>query len=100
MTHADSTERAALISGFRGIADYLESNPQVPAPAYSTVHAFPSDDDWAEMRAAIDVIADRLGVIAHLAGGGHYVAIRSFGPVDYRAVAIPPKSDSDNRRGE
>ena len=100
MTHADSTERAALISGFRGLADYLESNPQIPAPAYSTVHAFPSDDDWAEMRAAIDVIADRLGVIAHLAGGGHYVATRSFGPVEYRAVAIPPKSDSDNRRGE
>jgi hypothetical protein len=100
MTHADSTERAALISGFRGLADYLESNTEVPAPAYSTVHTFPSDDEWAEMRAAIDDIAARLGVIAHLAGGGHYVATRSFGPVEYRAVAIPPKSDSDDRGGE
>ena len=26
--------------------------------------------------------------------GGHYVAARSFGPVEYRAVAIP-RSDND-----
>ena len=100
MTHADYTERAVLIGGLRSLADYLESNPQVPAPVYSTVHTFPSDDEWAEMRAAIDAVAARLGVIAHLTGGGHYVATRSFGPVEYRAVAIPPKNDSGNRGGE
>jgi len=27
MTHSDSTERAAFIGGFHGLADYLESNP-------------------------------------------------------------------------
>jgi hypothetical protein len=27
MTHSDSTERAAFIGGFRGLADYLESSP-------------------------------------------------------------------------
>ena len=27
MTYSDSTERAALIGGLRGLADYLESNP-------------------------------------------------------------------------
>jgi hypothetical protein len=100
MTHADSTERTALINGFRGLADYLESNPEVPAPGYSTVFTFPPDGDWTEMRAEIDATAARLGVIAHETGGGHYVAIRSFGPVEYRAVAIPPKSDSDNRESE
>ena len=42
MNHADSTERAALISGLRALADYLESNPEVPAPAYPAVHTFPS----------------------------------------------------------
>ncbi len=62
MTYADSTERAALICGFRGLADYLESNPEVPAPAYPTVYAFPSSGDWAEMRADIDAIAALLGV--------------------------------------
>ena len=27
MTYADPTEHAALICGFRGLADYLESSP-------------------------------------------------------------------------
>ena len=27
MTRSDSTERAAFTCGFRGLADYLESNP-------------------------------------------------------------------------
>ena len=99
MTHADSTERAALIGGLRGLADYLESNPEVPTPSYSIVFTFPPDGDWAEMRAEIDAIAARLGVIARETGGGHYVATRSFGPIEYRAVAIPP-SDSDNGESE
>ena len=89
MTYADSTEQAAFIGGLRALADYLESNPAVPAPTYSHVFVFPPDGDWAAMRAEIDAIAARLGVIAHLAGGGHYLATRSFGTVEYRAVAIP-----------
>jgi hypothetical protein len=95
MNHADSTERAALISGLRDLADYLESNPEVPAPAYPVVYTFPPAGDWAQMRAEIDATAARLGVNAHLTGGGHYVAPRLFGPVEYRAVAIPPKNDNE-----
>jgi hypothetical protein len=95
MTCADSTERAAPISGLRGLAD-LESSPEVPAPSYPTVLTFPPDGDWMVMRAGIDAIAARLGVIARETAGGHYVAARSFGPVEYRAVAIPPRSDGGN----
>jgi hypothetical protein len=43
MTYADSTERAALIGGLRALADYLESNPEVPAPGYTDVFIFPPD---------------------------------------------------------
>lgn len=93
MTHADSTERAALISGFRGLADYLESNPEVPAPIYSTVHAFPPRGNWAEMCAEIDATASSLGVAPGMTDGGHYIAVRDFGPVEYRAVAIPPERE-------
>jgi hypothetical protein len=100
MTYSDSTERAQLIDGLRGLADYLESNPQLPAPSCPTVYAFPPAGDWAEMRAEIDATAARMGVLAHLAGGGHYVATRSFGPVEYRAVAIPAKNDSGSEKGE
>jgi hypothetical protein len=91
MTYADSTERAALIAGLRGLADYLESNPEVPAPIYSHVYAFPPNSGWAEMCTEIDATASRLGVITRLTDGGHYVAARSFGPVEYQAAAIPRK---------
>jgi hypothetical protein len=100
MTYANSTERTALINGFRSLADYLESYPEVPVTNYSTVYAFPPNGDWARMRAEIDATAARLGVTAHETDGGHYVATLSFGPVDYRAVAIPPESDSGDREGE
>jgi hypothetical protein len=99
MTYSDPTERAELISGLRMLADYLESNPEVPAPRYSTVHTFPPNGDWAEMCAEIDAIAARLGVTCETCGG-HYVAARSFGPVEYRAVAIPPKDDSQDEESE
>ncbi|MGH3164756.1 MAG: hypothetical protein ACRDN0_02540 [Trebonia sp.] len=94
MTYADSTERAALIGGLRDLADYLESSPGVPAPIYTTFYAFPPNGDLAEMRAEIDAIAAHLGIPAHLTDGGHYFAARSFGPVEYRAVAIPRTSSS------
>jgi hypothetical protein len=96
MTFADSTERAQLISGLRGLADYLESNPELPAPVYSTVHAFPPPGDWVGMCAEVDAAAVRMDVAACITEGGHYVAARYFGPIEYRAVAIPPSS----RRGE
>ena len=40
MNHTDSTERTEIINGFRGLVDYLESNPEVPAPAYPIVYTF------------------------------------------------------------
>jgi hypothetical protein len=100
MTYADSTKRAALIAGLRDLADYLESSPEVPAPVYSDVLTFPPDGEWAGMRTEIDVIAAHMGVPARLTSGGHYIAARSFGPVGYRAVAIPPKSGSGNEESE
>jgi hypothetical protein len=89
MTYADSTERAALIGGLRALADYLESNPEVPAPSDAQVYIFPPDGTCTEKRAEIDVTAARLGATARpTAVGRHYVVTRSFGPVEYRAVAI------------
>jgi hypothetical protein len=91
MNYANSTQRAALIGGLRDLADYLESNPEVPAPIYSYVYAFPPNSDWAEMCAEIDAVAALLGVPPRLTDGGHYIAVRSFGPVEYEAAAIPRK---------
>jgi hypothetical protein len=66
----------------------------MPAGSNHIVYIFPPKGDWALMYAEIDAIAARLGVTASETCG-HYVATRSFGPVEYRAVAIPqaPRND-------
>jgi len=89
MSYAQPVERAALIKGFRALADFLEANPDVPAPSYTDVYTFPPNGECAEMRAEIDAIAGLLGSQAReTASRQHYTVTRSFGPVEYRAVAI------------
>ena len=89
MTYAEPAERAALIGGLRELADYLESAPDIPVTSHATIYAFPADGKCAGMRAEIDAIAARLGINAQQAAkGSHYGVTRTFGPVEYRAVAI------------
>jgi hypothetical protein len=95
MTNNNPAGRDAFISGLRAVADYLQSTPDAPVPSYSPLHVFPQQRDWAEKCAEIDGIASLLGVTAHPAYGGHYVASRYFGPVEYIAVAIPPKTEHE-----
>ena len=89
--YANSDERETLIAGLRDLADYLDENPQIPAPRSTDLLVFPPAGSDAEMFAAIDAIAERIGAIPSDAGSpaGHYCAVRNFGPVHYRAVAIP-----------
>ena len=88
--YANADERARLIAGFRALADFLQDHPDVPAPRWADVMVFPPDATDEEMRAEIDQIAARIGAepVDRTAVGGHYTASRSFGPVEYRAVAI------------
>ena len=100
--HANSEERTGIIAGLRDLADFLDGNPDVPAPLSTVVYVFPADGSDAKMLAEIDVIAGRIGATATDAGSprGHYVAVRDFGPVQYRAVAIPHRARHDSGRGE
>jgi hypothetical protein len=92
-------ERTALIDGFRALADYLESNPDMPTPSCADVYTFPPAGDCRDMRAEIDAIAGLLGIQAHeTAGGQHYTAAWSFGPVQYRAIAICKHAHHDTGR--
>jgi hypothetical protein len=96
MTYADSTERAALIFGLRELAGFLESNPDVPAPAYTDLLVFPPPAPDAEKRRQIDVIASRIGSVAEtFSAYRHYQTSRRFGPVEYRAVAIPADDNKE-----
>jgi hypothetical protein len=89
--YANSEERERLIAGLRELADFLDQNAQVPVPRYADVLVFPDRASVAEMFAEIDVVAGQIGVTAERneTWDGHYVASRYFGPVQYRAVAIP-----------
>ena len=62
---------------------------------------FPAEASDAEMFAEIDTIAEMIGSTASDADSprGHYTTVRNFGPVQYRAVAIP-HSARDNEGDE
>ena len=89
--YANDEQRVRLIAGLRDLADFLNQNPDVPAPSRADLLVFPPEASDAEMFAEIDTIAVLIGSTASDADSprGHYSAVRSFGPVQYRAVAIP-----------
>lgn len=95
--NVNSEERAALIAGLRDAAEFLDRNPQVPAPRWADLFVFPPVGSDGEMFAEIDLIAEQIGATATDAdsSAGHYSAVRSFGPVVYRAVAIPHSARND-----
>ena len=95
--YANDQERARFIAGLRDLAEFLDRNRQVPAPRYADLLVFPSRGTDAEMFAEVDVIAEQIGATARQndTPDGHYVASRYFGPVQYRAVAIPWAARND-----
>ena len=94
MTYADPIRRCDLITGLRALANLLADSPQVPSPCNVNVLVFPADASDYDGRAEIDRIAGLLGVNVDdgTAEYGHYVASRVFGPVEYRAIFIPPRT--------
>jgi hypothetical protein len=101
--YANSEERARLIAGLRELAEYLDQNPDLPAPRWTDLLVFPPAGTDAEMFTEIDNIASRIGTTASDDGSpaGHYSTSRDFGPVQYRAVAIPHAArTSENPKAE
>lgn len=89
MTAPDDARRA-FVAGLRELATFIETHPDLPLPssAASEVGPYPTGTD-AERREVIERAAHVLDVEPVHRGGGHYVAVRTFGPVAYRAVAVP-----------
>jgi hypothetical protein len=87
--YASAEDRVRIIAGLRELADFLEGNPEVPAPPEAGFNVFPPTGlTNAERRAEIDVIASLIGTGTRESAGGHYIASVHFGPVQYSAVAI------------
>lgn len=90
MTYASPVQRQELINGLRALADFLERNPQVPAPPSTDVLVFPPFASDIDTRQEIDIIASRIGAETQTSPARrHYTTSRRFGSVEYRAVAIP-----------
>lgn len=99
MSYASQDERNRLIDGLHSVAKFLTDHPDVRAPRWADVLVFPPDGTDEEERAEIDVIASRIGVESVETISGHYSTSLGFGPVQYRAVAIPEHADN-NEDGE
>jgi len=100
--YANPEERARVIAGLRDLTNFLDWNPQVPAPRFTDLLVFPPSGSDAEMFAEIDVIAALIGTTASDVDSpvGHYSAVRGFGPVQYRAVAIPHSARHESEETE
>jgi hypothetical protein len=100
--YASNEERTRLIAGLRDLAEFLDRNPGVPAPRRADLHVFPPDGSDTEMFAEIDAIAKRIGTTASDADSpnGHYSAYKNFGPVQYRAIAIPLSARAKGGKAE
>jgi len=94
VNQANADERSKLIAGLRDLADFLEARSEVPAPRWADVIVFPLSTKDAEMKREIDRIATLIGssVDDRIAERLNYTTIRNFGPVQYRAAAIPSSS--------
>ena len=101
MAYADAVERSNLIAGLHALAEFLEGHPEVPAPRWADVMVFPPASTDNEMHAAIDQIAllIKAEVTDATANAGHYTTSCHFGPVQYRAVAIPVSKQTPREPG-
>jgi hypothetical protein len=85
-------ERAGVIQGLRELADELARHPDVPVSDITQISYCVIGDSDAAERAEIDQIAKALNRTAEYSTCGHYIVSRRFGPVEYRAFAIPAQA--------
>ncbi|MFI6459591.1 hypothetical protein [Streptomyces sp. NPDC050538] len=86
-----SGDRAVFIAGLRELADFLTANPSVLVPRNASFGVFVDAADSTARREGAEHVADPLGVPVADLGEGYYDARRTFGPIAYSVVAIPPK---------
>jgi hypothetical protein len=87
--YANRAERLRLIAGLLALAKFLKENEEVPTPKHIDVMIFPHKSNDDADRCEVDRIAALVGVTTQTSAASHYVASCTFGPIEYRAIAIP-----------
>ncbi|MER7924872.1 hypothetical protein ABTY96_17370 [Streptomyces sp. NPDC096057] len=86
-----SGDRAAFIVGLRELADFLTANPSVLVPRNASFSVLVDAADSTARREGAEHVAAPLGVPVEDIGEGYYDARRTFGPIAFNVIAIPPK---------
>jgi hypothetical protein len=87
----DPAEREEFIASLRAVADYLATHPAIPVPPYGhniSVHADATEYDGKQQVKRIAKLL-RVKVVDETRTGGHYLAWRTFGCINYEIVSIP-----------
>jgi hypothetical protein len=93
--YANAEQRIRLVAGLRALAEFIESSADIPAPVTADALVFATDGTDEQKRSEIDVIATLIGAETRWTMGDHYVVSRHFGPVEYRAAAIPSSTGTN-----
>ncbi|MFF4346317.1 hypothetical protein [Streptomyces sp. NPDC001530] len=86
-----SGDRAAFIAGLRELADFLTANPSALVPRTASFGVFVDAFESDARRKGAEYVAAPLGVPVEDIGEGYYDARRTFGPIAYSVIAIPPE---------
>jgi len=86
----DPATRDDFITGLRDLADYLASHPAVTVPLYGAEIYLPAHLTDHGGCTQVDRFARQMGVTVadNITRTGHYEAVRSFGPIGYRMIAL------------
>ena len=87
----DIKDRAEFITALYDLARFLDIHPDVPVPLFGDQITLCADSFEDGGKEQVDHIARVLGgtITDETADGGHYKAIRNFGPLKYEAASIP-----------
>ena len=98
----DPGAKGRFIRALRELADYLDRHPAIPVPKYGVRLTLSASSAEGGGRAQFDRLAKLMDsdINDETGRGGHYWAVRNFGPIGYEIVAIPELAMARHRAAD